>query len=242
VLADLMTIAQAAPQQVECTNCSDASGGDIGMLLAALAIGISLWSLYLTALRRPAIYVEHVPRNDELRFAAFAEGLPRQAELSLWLVIGNSGASATFVDKLDLVQQRVKFHGASRVPFTRWHGPVSLHVRGTGVGTLPAVFGQGDGESYRLSAAFGRAPGVTDPAEYAAIVRDLTAVTFTLVWSFRRPRLFWPRARTTVKKHMSVKVRSDDLRDSAVGYWSAHAEFEHLADIATGKQSSETAA
>lgn len=55
----LASVLAQAPQPVECTNCGGGGASAlVGILVAALALVISFWSLYVTALRRAAIAVD----------------------------------------------------------------------------------------------------------------------------------------------------------------------------------------
>lgn len=59
------------PQQVECTNCFDYTGR-AGVILALAALVVSALSLYVSALKRAKIEVDHVSHGAELGFTGWA--------------------------------------------------------------------------------------------------------------------------------------------------------------------------
>jgi hypothetical protein len=105
---------------VECTNCGSDATAIVGILLAGLAFVVSFWSLYVTALRRPKIELEHVARRGELAFPGWSEGLPihRAADIQLWIVLVNTGAHPTFAETLEL-SESVACYPAEQCMFTR---------------------------------------------------------------------------------------------------------------------------
>jgi hypothetical protein len=77
VLAAVITIAQATPQPVECTNCSDGSAW-VGILLAGVALVVSFYSLYITSLRYAKIVLRRVPNEREFHFTSWRGPFPVQ--------------------------------------------------------------------------------------------------------------------------------------------------------------------
>lgn len=80
----------AKAQPVECTNCSDLTGV-IGAALAAVALIVSGYALYLGALRRPRLQVDHVEDEQELLVRVWQGPLPEEIELTLRVVVANTG-------------------------------------------------------------------------------------------------------------------------------------------------------
>ncbi|MGH3995271.1 MAG: hypothetical protein ACRDSN_22750, partial [Pseudonocardiaceae bacterium] len=90
-----------------------------GAVLAAVALLVSFWSLYLTALRRPKIEMDHVAHDIQLRFPGWRGELPAWgADVDLRIVLANTGASGTFVETLELTDS-FTCHGSGACLFAR---------------------------------------------------------------------------------------------------------------------------
>ncbi len=88
---------------MECTNCGDPTG----VLIALAALLISAASLYLSALRRPRLEVDHFDHPKRFLFAREHTGaMPGPVMLELDFAISNTGASATVLQGFALADFR----------------------------------------------------------------------------------------------------------------------------------------
>jgi hypothetical protein len=217
-----MTAQQRAPELVECTNCSDETGLVVGVasaVLAAVALVVSFWSLYATALRRPKVELEHLAHEGQLAWSGWSGELPapRGASLELWIVLANTGAGATFVATLE-VTDSLTCHGQDAGVFTRLERS-SPHLRGEGGKTIeqpPLVFERGEVEHYRLGALLLLRNDLASGEDVARSLHGLESVSVTVEWSYRRAKSLRPWQRETA--HVSAQLRLDasHLRSSAL--------------------------
>lgn len=234
-------VAQAQPQPVECTNCTDDLGlvvAVIGAVLAAAALMVSFWSLYVSALRRPRIQMDYVAHSGELRFAGWSGGLPspRAAVVDLWIVLANTGASGTFVETLAL-SESFTGHGPGAQVLARLER-TNPHLRGRGGRSIeqpPLSFERGETVPYRLGAYLRVVDDVEDPEELARRLRGLEAVSVSVAWEYRRSNLLRPWKRETADGRETVRLPAEWLIKDAASHWRGFQESERFADTLEGR-------
>jgi hypothetical protein len=241
VLGTLLLTAQArGPQPVECTNCSDETGLIVavgGALLAFVALLVSFWSLYLTALRRPKIELDQVAHDIQLRFPAWSGELPAWGvDVDLRIVLANTGASGTFVVTLELADS-FTCHGSGACLFARLEKDPN-HLRG-GSGAYipppPISFERGENEPYSLVSRLHLAPEVKTGGDIADRLRELEAVSVTVEWSYRRGKLLRQRKRETKREHATVRLSADRLKFEAASHWRSYPDYHRYADALEGR-------
>ena len=228
----LASVRAQAPQPVECTNCGGGGASAlVGILLAALALVISFWSLYVTALRRAAIAVDHVPHEGQLRFSAWLGASPGPPEVQVWVVLANTGATSTFVRRLSLSPAvRCEGHGPPLLDrFER--GPAHLHVGGREILHTPEVFERGDSGSYDLRGQLAWVSPGPEPEAVARWLRELRAVVLTLEWSYGRAKFMRPWVRETKTNHREIRLEAGHLRQNALEHWRSVPDYQPFADV-----------
>ena len=228
-------LAQAAPQPVECTNCGGGVSALVGILLAAVALVISLWSLYVTALRRAAIALDHIPHGGELRFGYWLGASPGPPEVQVWVVLANTGATSTFVRRLSLSPAlRCEGHGEPLVDRIE-RGPTHMHMGAKEILHEPAVFERGDSDHYDLR---GQLPWVSpdlEPGAVARWLRDLRAIIVTVEWSYGRAKFMRPWVRETKTNRREIRLDVGSLRQNALDHWRSLPKYHPLANALEGR-------
>ena len=226
-------VAQATPQQVECTNCGADATAIVGILLAGLAFVVSFWSLYVTALRRPKIDLDHVVHRGELAFPGWTEGLPvhKAADVQVWIVLVNTGAHPTFAETLEL-SESFACHPAKQCMFVRMERQTP-HLRGEAGRVIeqpPISFERGDAEPYRLYARLFLDADVRTGEDMARRLRELDAVAVTVEWSYRRGRLLTPWRRETRHERETIRLDAGFLKYDAATHWRSYPDYHPFAD------------
>jgi hypothetical protein len=219
-------IGQAA-QPVECTNCSD-PWGVIGVLVAAAALVVSGYALYLGALRRPTIQVDHVEHEYQLRFPSWSGPTPAHVELVLKLVAANTGASGTYVEQLQLAGD---YTVTGSDPFARF-SPAGVVYRSGNRGAavaLPVALERGEVEPFELVGTFELSG--EDAREVAGALHGFEAVELEVVWWYRRPDVLRPGRRRSVRAKQTVRADAWTLKRSAADHWGSQPAYDEEARI-----------
>lgn len=231
----LVSVLAQTPQPVECTNCGGGASAFVGIFLAALALVISFWSLYVTALRRAAIAVDRVPHEHELRFESWLGSAPGRLEVWLWVVLANTGATSTFVRQLAL-SSTLRVEGDDHPLVDHFErGPSYLHIGSKEILSLPVVFGRGDSESYELRGELAWVAPDLEPETVARWLRELRAVVLTLEWSYGRAKFMRPWVRETKTNRREIWLDAGHLRQNALEHWRSLPEYHPLANVLEGR-------
>jgi len=238
VLVTAIIEASASPQQVECTNCSDYAGL-AGVILAVAALVVSALSLYVSALNRAKIEVDHVSHGAELAFTGWTGPTPDgTVRVTLKLAVGNTGAAGTFLERLDLSKD-FWVVPADQSPFTRLKPERIIKPSGASHGVpqqmhVPVAFERGDARALELHGML----LIRDPQdthEFARQLRRLESVEFEVAHKYLRPGFVRRGRKRTVLKKQRVKVDAGYLRKSAKGQWGKHEAYADEARIFAGE-------
>jgi hypothetical protein len=225
-----------ATQTVRCVNC----GGSgllsiVGLLVAGLAFGVSFYSLYVGALRRPVVQVDSVEQPWGLMFPGWSGPYATDPRLHLRLVVANTGASGTYMHRLQLAGD-FKVRGSAS-PFGRFNPLPNVWEAGKPSGApnvvLPVVLERGDIRTYELRGTFTLAKAVQEnPLELATRLRAMGWVEFEVVWTYQRPsrRLFSTRSEPH-KETLVVQVDAHWLRQGAIDHWASNDAYSEFREI-----------
>lgn len=223
-----MLIAQLCPAPAASTDWAS-------IVLAGAAFVVSIASLWFTALRRPAVDVEHVLEPGGYPIGGFSwsgEMPSNDHTVTLRLFIANTGATGTVIERLAITSYSEVRQG----------GP-NLYRLGVSAGAdigIPHAMERDDAKSawitYRLPYADAEVAATAE--EIARRLVGLKAMKFKVEWTYRRPKLLRPRRRESITRSAVFTVDARGVLENLVAHWDQHAEFQHLARLAEGRASS----
>jgi hypothetical protein len=216
-LIEAVIAVAAGSQRLECSNCADDTAM-IGILLAGAALVVSTYSLYLGAARRPKIQVDYVPDSQAVSFGSWRDAVAQEAGLKLKLVVANTGASGTYIERFGL---STDYSTKGPSPFDALVPDDGVLVTGgsgsRGV-TAPLGFQRGDVKPIELWGKFTMVDGV-DSQGLARVLRDFKSVELEVQWTYHRPDLLRPWHRHAMNEALKISVSADHLKRDARRRW-----------------------